>query len=138
MSDLERIPVTVEVDAQATNFGNVTPLLHEIRHALQALLDSNKTTVIDLLALPLAPGELDTLEQRLGVGEVRAEVQALGLSELRETRYPGVWWVVHYNTNQEIMARNVEIARIPELLLAQMDDMREALSSLDEELKQLD
>ena len=33
---------------------NVKPLLHEIRHALDALLDSGARSVIDLRSMPLA------------------------------------------------------------------------------------
>ena len=42
------IPVAMEGEFT----GNVTPLLHEIRHALAALLESDEQTVIDLRAMP--------------------------------------------------------------------------------------
>jgi len=48
--------------------GNVVPLLHEIRHALERLADTGECTAIDLRSLPLAPGEGDVLESMLGEG----------------------------------------------------------------------
>ena len=54
--------------------GNVIPLLHEIRHALRALLDEGEETVIDLRGIPLGPGEEAHIEERLGHGEVRVEL----------------------------------------------------------------
>ena len=67
MTPLGDIAVSVE---QAT--GNVVPLLHEIRHALERLAETGEPTVIDLRSMPLAPGEEDAIEQVLGEGEVTA------------------------------------------------------------------
>ena len=49
---------------------NVKPLLHEIRHALDALLDGGGRSVIDLRSMPLAPGEEEHLLEELGQGEI--------------------------------------------------------------------
>ena len=57
--------------------GNVRPLLNEIVHALDRLLDDNEPTVIDLASLPFAPVELEELEDALGEGELTAELDAL-------------------------------------------------------------
>jgi hydrogenase-1 operon protein HyaF len=84
---------------------NVQPLLHEIRHALVKLLDEGGNTVIDLRSMPLAPGEEQKLLDELGRGEVAARLQALGPSEIIETRYPGVWVVVHSNDANEVIGK---------------------------------
>lgn len=114
--------------------GNVAPLLHEIRHALQALLESGSETVIDLRGLPLAPGEEARIEQRLGCGEVRVELNALGPSEILETRYPGVWLVTHRNNDNEVIGRFIEICLVPRLVCAQDEDIRAGLAELNEQL----
>ncbi len=57
--------------------GNVQPLLYEVYHALKRLLETGEVTVIDLRALPLAPGEEAKIEQKLGTGEVHARIDAL-------------------------------------------------------------
>lgn len=129
MSALESIAVRVEAMS-----GNVMPLLHEIRHALQRVAEGGQGTTIDLGSLPMAPGEDKRIEEILGQGEVRAELNALGPTVVQETRYPGVWFITHRNTEQEVVARFIEVTRMPELLLAQSEDMRRAVSELDRKL----
>jgi hydrogenase-1 operon protein HyaF len=129
MSALEGIAVRVEAAS-----GNITPLLHEIRHALRRVAQGGEGTTIDLGSLPLAPGEEKRIEDLLGQGEVRAELNALGPTVVQETRYPGVWFITHRNTEQEVVARFIEVTRMPELLLAQSEDMRRAVSELDNKL----
>lgn len=114
--------------------GNVLPLLHEIRHALQRLTEGGEGTVIDLRSLPLAPGEEKRIEEALGEGEVSIEIDALGLSTIRETAYAGVWLVTHRNSADEIVARFIEIARIPALVPAQAQDIAAGLGELEETL----
>ncbi|HEX9852517.1 MAG TPA: hydrogenase expression/formation C-terminal domain-containing protein, partial [Woeseiaceae bacterium] len=100
MSALEGIAVRVEAMS-----GNVMPLLHEIRHALRRVAEGGQGTTIDLGSLPMAPGEDKRIEEMLGQGEVRAELNALGPTLVQETRYPGVWFITHRNTEQEVIAR---------------------------------
>jgi len=103
--------------------GNVHPILNEVVHALDRLLADGEPTVIDLASLPFGPGELDDLEQQLGTGELTAELDALGHSRIRETAYPGVWWLEHGNTAGEIVGRYLEITRVPEILMSQAADV---------------
>ena len=103
--------------------GNVKPLLFEIIHALDRLLADDEPTVIDLASLPFAPGEIEELEEALGHGELNAELDALGKSLIRETTYPGVWWVEHRNTAGELVGRYIEITRSPEILMSQDADI---------------
>ena len=129
MTSLDGIPVQVE-----TATGNVEPLLHEIRHALQRVAEGKEGTVIDLRRLPLAPGEEEHIEAELGKGEVRAELEALGPTVVQETSYAGVWLVTHRNKEQEIVARFIEVTRMPELLKSQEADIYSGISRLESEL----
>jgi len=129
MTALSAIPVRVEAGS-----GNIEPLLHEIRHALKRLLQGEDGTVIDLRSLPLAPGEEARIEEALGSGEVQAELDALGPTSIRETAYAGVWLITHRNTENEIVARFIEVTRIPEILRAQTEDIASALKRLAERL----
>ncbi len=117
---------------------NVQPLLHEIRHALQALVDHGKTGIIDLRSIPLAPGEEAKLIDWLGRGELVAELDALGPSEIYETQYSGVWLVTHFNTDNNTIGRFIEVTLIPEILKAQQQDMQDSLAQLDEDLAPVD
>ena len=113
---------------------NVRPLLNEVRYALKALLESGATHIIDLRSIPLAPGEEETIIKTLGQGEVHARLNALGLSEIYETRYAGVWLISHYNESGAIVSRFIEITRLPDILQSQHEDMSNALTGLTQEL----
>jgi hydrogenase-1 operon protein HyaF len=115
--------------------GNVAPLLHEVRHALQQLLEDGRETVIDLRAIPLGPGEEQQIEDALGRGEVQLRLSALGPSEIVETRYPGVWMSTHHNPDGAVIGRFIEVCRVPALVYSQPEDMRYGLQALDERLQ---
>lgn len=111
--------------------GNVTPLLHEIRHALEHWLDSGDAYAIDLRSMPMAPGEEDQLLKILGEGEVHADLSLTGKSVVLETRFPAVWLVTHYNTDDTIIGRFIEICEIPAILKSQAEDARDGLEYLE-------
>lgn len=115
--------------------GNVDPLLHEIRHALKRLANGEDGTVIDLKRLPLAPGEEERIEETLGTGEVRAEIDALGPTIIQETSYPGVWLITHKNADGVTVARFIEVTYIPELLRSQRADIDAGIDRLEDELR---
>ena len=117
---------------------NVKPILHEIRHALLDLLDSGNTSIIDLRSIPLAPGEEETIINALGQGEVHARLDALGRSDIVETMYSGVWLVTHYNENEAVVGRFIEITELPAILKSQREDMSDALKELTQELETKD
>ncbi len=123
---------TVEFNIQIgdTLTHNVKPLLHEIKHALDNLIETGKSTIIDLRSIPLAPGEEEKILNTLGQGEVQAQLNALGLSEISETQYAGVWIVTHYNDEQHIISRFIEVTTMPEILCSQTQDVMEAYSRL--------
>jgi hydrogenase-1 operon protein HyaF len=128
------IPVTGEIKFNIHNGNeltqNVKPLLHEIKHALDTLIETGATSIIDLRSIPLAPGEEETILSTLGTGEVQAKLDALGLSEVIETKYAGVWVVTHYNDENHIISRFIEVATIPNILCSQTEDIMAAYSSL--------
>jgi hydrogenase-1 operon protein HyaF len=110
--------------------GNILPLVHEIRHALEKLLATGESTAIDLQAMPFAPSELLELKDILGIGEVSAELNTLGKSTIQETSFSGVWWITHFNTNQQLISQTIEICPIPAILMAQQADIQIGLQQL--------
>ena len=123
--------------AQSEFTWNVNPLLNEVRHALKNLLASGETTIIDLRSIPLSPGEEVKILHILGKGEVQSRLNAMGLSEIFETQYSGVWVVTHFNSDAEIMSRFIEITTVPEILCSQIEDIsigyEELVIALEEE-----
>jgi hydrogenase-1 operon protein HyaF len=126
---LQAIPVRTEICS-----GNVAPLLHQIRHCLRQLHDSGVTAQLDLKSIPLAPGELDKILAFLGDGEVRAEFESLGRSELRESAYPGVWIVTHFDELAEVKALFIEVTYVPQILQSQPEDVLDAVTRLERRL----
>lgn len=117
---------------------NVKPLLHEVKHALKNLIEHGETSVIDLRSIPLAPGEEDKIINTLGKGEVKCLLDALGPSEIIETQYAGVWLVTHFNDENDIISRFIEITFMPEILRSQSEDVIEAYNQLTDDLHEED
>lgn len=139
MSGLENIEIRSETTAPGELLtGNVDPVLQEIAALLKQLLQTGEGGTIDLRSLPFTPDDHSLLKQRLGEGEVSATLDTLGNSAVRETAVTGVWWVTHFNAAGEIMAEFIEITVIPEILKSDSLDMREALSELEQSLKDRD
>ena len=132
---ISEIPVLIDTaTTRPVPSMNVEPILHEVRHALQRLLYTGESTSIDLRAMPLAPGEDEELRERLGTGEVKIEINALGPSHIIETAYPGVWWVEHRNINEQVTGLYIEITGMPSIVLPEQESMREALEQLTQHL----
>lgn len=117
-------------------YGNVRPLLNEVLHAVDRLLDTGEPTTIDLATLPFGPGELEHLEATLGSGELCATLDSLGTSHIRETAYPGVWWLEHRNAADEVVGRFLEVTRTPEILSSQDADITAGRAHLEDQLEQ--
>jgi hydrogenase-1 operon protein HyaF len=128
-NNLKTIPIYAQAE-EAYSVGNIRALLAEIAARLEKLAGSGETGMIDLNSLPFAPGEYEQLRQTLAQGEVSARVEAIGPSEIIETRYPGVWWVTHYNVEGDIVADMIEIAWLPEIIKSQPADVLAGLELL--------
>ena len=138
MNSLSNIPITVEASTDTDDIGasgNIPLLLIELQHALLRLAADGETRTIDLRALPLAPGEPEALEQMLGRGEVHAQLDALGPSEIIETRFPGIWRITHYNQNREIMGSFLEVTTLPQLLQTPSEELQTSARELQELIK---
>lgn len=133
MSDSAEVQFNIQIGGDLT--WNVMPLLHEVKHAMDGLIKKGETAVIDLRSIPLAPGEEDKILNVLGQGEVQSQLNALGPSEIIETQYAGVWVVTHYNDENDIIGRFIEITTIPDILRSQQEDVVEAYNRLAESLE---
>jgi hydrogenase-1 operon protein HyaF len=116
--------------------GMAQSLLQEIADRLSDLAKTGETSAIDLRSLPMTPADRDELEERLGRGDVEATLDVAGKSEVRETHYPGVWWVRHFGTGDAVASERIEITAVPEILVTHAADiaagskrLREALSA---------
>lgn len=134
MSAIDKIGIKVLAEADLPT-GNVKALLHELTGLLDAWLSRGEAASIDLRSLPLTRGDYDELRAALGAGAVSADVEAIGASEVRETRYPGVWRVTHRNEAGEIVADLLEVCDAPAILRAPAEDAADGLIRLKEALQ---
>jgi hydrogenase-1 operon protein HyaF len=125
MSGLSGIGVRVEAAA-----GNAHAVLREVAALLARLIETGEGGAIDLHGLPLGPADFDLLRETLGQGEASATIEAGGPSTLVETACAGVWWVTHRNDEGQVVAEHLEVARVPEILSSQAEDMRAGLARL--------
>jgi hydrogenase-1 operon protein HyaF len=126
---LENIPVVTQSAAEGLT-GNAAAVLREIAARLEALAKEGATGIIDLGAMPLSPADKAWLADKLGTGEVEIKLELDGPSEVRETRYAGVWWLLHHNPQGVVTGEFIEITRMPELVLAHPDDIISGSESL--------
>ena len=110
------------LDGRAT--GMAGSVLHEVLRLLNALAEDDSTGAIDLRSLPLTAADRTELETLLGRGEVHAELNLAGRSEVRETAYPGVWWIRHLGADERVAAELIAVCPVPDILLAHPEDVR--------------
>lgn len=110
--------VTLPADSEL-----VDALLMEVAGLLRRLIEHGEEGSIDLLGLPLSSSCVASLDQRLGQGEVTILLMAGGQSDIRETSFPGVWWTKHADEAGRVVAMLIEVAIVPAILRADLDDM---------------
>lgn len=110
--------------------GNALPVLYEIETMLAKLIDEGQPDAIDLRSLPMLPGDHARLQEALGRGEVRASIDALGLSEVYETGIHGVWWVTHRNLDGDTTGEFIEVTWVPGILTTPRADATYGLRKL--------
>jgi hydrogenase-1 operon protein HyaF len=132
MSGLEDIPIALgnALPAQEAPSPTVLAVLQETANMVQTFLETQQSDSIDLRSLPLTPGDYDLLGEMLGEGEVSATIDAAGPTLVRETAYPGIWWITHLNNDDEVVAEFIEVTRCPEILKSQWDDISDSLEQL--------
>ena len=106
-----------------TTTGMALSVLAEVGRLLEALAESGRPGAIDLRSLPLTDADRRQLEDLLGRGEVHAELDVAGKSEVWETAYPGAWWVRHLGADDRIASEEIAICPVPEILQAHPDDI---------------
>jgi len=116
MRRLSDIPIKVVGGSPPAVPLNGRAVLHELAAALTRLLELGETSTIDLRGLPLSPADYELLEDGLGRGEVRAELDALGRSSIEETAFAGIWWTRHYNSDGTLASELLEVTFCPEIL----------------------
>jgi len=135
VSKLDQIGIKiVEQPENAPPPADAVAVLHEIVTLLQELLANDEGGVIDLQELALIPTDYELLREALPEGEVSVRIDSIGPTEVRETIYPGVWWLTQYNVEGDMVVDMLEITLLPEILQSHPDDVKDGLLRLQEVL----
>jgi hydrogenase-1 operon protein HyaF len=135
MSRLTEIPIRIEPPAVVAGLGGgVAAILTELVSLLERLADGEQPAAIDLRSLPMSPHDRAELRRALGEGEVQATLNADGLSNIRETRVPGVWWLEHHDRHGELIAELIEVTRMPQILMSASDEIAAGARALREQI----
>lgn len=116
--------------------GMAWSILTEIRQLLDALNEKGTVGSIDLRSLPMTNADREQLENLLGRGEVHAELDLAGTSEVWETAFAGVWWIRHKGAADKIACEEIAVTAIPEILITHPVDIEAAAARLGNELSQ--
>lgn len=117
---------------QAT--GMALSVLAEVGRLLESLAENGQAGSIDLRSLPLTDADREQLEELLGRGEVRVELDLAGSSEVWETAYPGAWWIRHRGAGDKISSEEIAVCRIPDILITHPVDIEAAARRIRQEL----
>jgi len=133
------IPIAVRAGSSATSGSTIgtglQALAHEIVSHLERLQSTGESAAIDLKSLPMVPSEFNELRAMLGQGEIDLSLELDGPTRVRETAYPGVWWIQHQAENGRILAEYIEINRFPDFLSAQPEHISDAVRQLRDRLQ---
>ncbi|HPE80617.1 MAG: hydrogenase expression/formation C-terminal domain-containing protein [Sedimenticolaceae bacterium] len=131
MSGLDSIPVVVagEIEGRLRT-ENLGPLLRQLEQALEDLLATGESTVVDLGAMPFSRQDEEDLRAQLGHGEVSATLNAFGPTLIEETALPGVWLIEHRDADDRRLTLQLEVARIPSILVTPEEDIGDGLAAL--------
>ena len=105
---------------------NAPFVLAEIAAALQNLRDKGEPRKLYLSQIPLTEEDAQYLAEFLSVGCIVIEHRALSRTVWRETGFPGVWWGEYSDAGMKVALQTIEIAQVPDLALAQTEDIAEA------------
>lgn len=111
---------------ESVRTGMARAIEQEILEHLEALARDGTEAAIDLRGLPMSEADRAELEDALGHGEIRVALTSMGESELWETRFNGVWWIRHHGTDGRVIAEQVEITLLPEILKTDPADAKAA------------
>ena len=131
MSGLDSIPVVVAGDIEGRlRTENLGPLLRQLEQALEDLLATGESTVVDLGAMPFSRQDEEDLRAQLGHGEVSATLNAFGPTLIEETALPGVWLIEHRDADDRRLTLQLEVTRIPSTLVTPEEDISDGLAAL--------
>ncbi|MCW8956116.1 MAG: hydrogenase expression/formation protein [Gammaproteobacteria bacterium] len=130
MGHLEDIPVFSSLDLNHEDRSMVDAVIIELLQLVDSYLLTQAAGAVDIKSLPLSGDAYQLLKSKLGLGEVNAVVSLSGDTEVYETLFSGVWWIIHKDTDNRVIAEHIEVGRVPAILCSHNEDIRQAREKL--------
>lgn len=117
---------------------NGPPLVHEIRDRLQNFHPGDPPYGINLTQMPLSPQDRDFIDRTLGTGPVALRSEGGFDCHVASTGVAHVWRVQYFNDGDNLILDTVEIAEVPDVVLAAREDMAGTAADLADALRWLE
>jgi hydrogenase-1 operon protein HyaF len=117
---------------------NVPSLLTELADQRALWQPGRAAHVVNLTLLPLTPADIAHLDHQLGTGRVLLLSRGYGNCRITNCRVPHTWRVVYYNSQDQVILNAVEVAAIPEVACAAVEDLEDSAARLAEVLEWVD
>jgi hydrogenase-1 operon protein HyaF len=107
-------------------------LLAELHNVLTSAGGATATHAINLSLLPHTEEDLEFLDRHLGKGTVHILSRGYGNCRISSTATRNVWWVRYYNSEDALILNSLEVAPIPEVAFAAIEDIHDSAERLGE------
>jgi hydrogenase-1 operon protein HyaF len=101
-------------------------LLAELQNVVTSAPGDDAEYAINLSLLPHSEEDLAFLDQHLGQGEVHILSRGYGNCRISATATRNIWWVRYYNSQDTLILNSLEVARIPEVAFAAIEDIHDS------------
>jgi hydrogenase-1 operon protein HyaF len=108
---------------------DATALLRELVEMLRRLIEEDTPGHIDLMTAGLDESGFDQLRKALGEGDIYAQVADIGMIDVVETGYAGIWWVSHKDEEGHPLAEFIEVSFCPEVLIADVETVTDGYNA---------
>lgn len=116
---------------------NAPGVLVEIDEALADYHPGAPTHVVNLSLLPLSPGDMNFIDRVLGVSSVIILSRGYGNCRVTATGTRYLWRVQFYNSQDALILDTLEIAAMPDVVVAAREDLEDSSQRIDEVLQWL-
>ena len=114
---------------------NALSILVELESLLENYGLTGTPGVINLSLLPLSDEEIEFIDERLGRGPIDVLSRAYGKCQVISTLSKNVWWVRYYNSMNTLILNTIEITKVPAVVGAAAEDLRDSAERLEEILR---
>ncbi|MCP0024824.1 hydrogenase expression/formation protein, partial [Salmonella enterica subsp. enterica serovar Montevideo] len=127
--------ITPELPPQPAGLMNGAFIAHEIAERVKQPV--KEPHIINLTLLPVNDADREYLDHFLGEGCSAIFSRGYGKCRIVSTHFPGVWRVNYFNDMNTLLQDMIEIADIPDIAVAGIDDIEDAYAGLKNTLEWL-